>query len=320
MEIEILKYNELIYKELENFINLLYTNEIKPSLINIENSHSIIIIRSSKELKGFLAVYLSDYIDNVIFLGHYQCVENYQYSNELLNKAIEHSKFLNKKIIIGPVNGSTWHNYRFSTDHRPHFFLENIHKLFYPDQWRSAGFEEYEYFQSNIEYISNLHDLPEENEYFDQNNFQIRGFNTENPISELTLIYDFSSKFFKNNLLYTPISKSDFLEIYKPVIKLIDTNLVEMVFDDDKMVGLYFCMNDFYNPKQVIVKTIARDSSYKYKGLIHNMSIRFCKKFIKLEYETMVHAYFHLENKSKRVSNNFGGKPYQNHILYKMKL
>ncbi len=48
-----------------------------------------------------------------------------------------------KKLLWGPMNGSTWHSYRFVTSGsgRPPFFLEPYNPAYYPRLWESAGWK-----------------------------------------------------------------------------------------------------------------------------------------------------------------------------------
>ena len=90
--------------------------------------------------------------------------------------------------------------------------------------------------------------------------------------------------------------------------------------DKDKIVGLIFAIDNLHGKKEVIVKTIARDLSEEYKGLAHHLAAKFQHKAWTMGYETMLHAYFHVENKSSRVSSNYDGKLYQQHVLFKKEL
>ena len=77
-----------------------------------------------------------------VCLGNYECVNDALISQKILQKAIEEAKTLGAEYIIGPMNGSTWDNYRFSLHHdTPNIFLESYHHLYYNEQFRAVGFE-----------------------------------------------------------------------------------------------------------------------------------------------------------------------------------
>ena len=125
---------------------------------------------------------------------------------------------------------------------------------------------------------------------------------------------------FADNVLFSPISQTDFIELYKPILPYLDENLIDFVQDQDKVVGLLFAVKNHYNPKQVIVKTIARNPDDKYKGLANIMAANFYKKAIEMGYKSMLNAYFHLDNKSASVSKKYGGRMHQKHALFQLEL
>ena len=85
--------------------------------------------------------------------------------------------------------------------------------------------------------------------------------------------------------------------------------------DKDEMVGLLFAIENRFNPKEIIVKTIARHPAEKYKGLAHMFSALFHHDLIEMGVKIMLHAYFHVDNNSAKVSSNYGGEMYQQHVL-----
>jgi L-amino acid N-acyltransferase YncA len=75
---------------------------------------------------------------------------------------------------------------------------------------------------------------------------------------------------------------------------------------------------DVYQPGRVIVKTVARHPADKYKGMAQMLSARFVKKALQKGFNTMIHAYMHIENRSNKVSTNFGGGDNtRHHVLFK---
>ena len=74
-------------------------------------------------------------------MGGYECIDDMETSQMLLDVAKRKAKELDGKYLIGPMNGSTWQNYRFTVNNdQPSFFLEHIHQPYYPNQFIKAGF------------------------------------------------------------------------------------------------------------------------------------------------------------------------------------
>ena len=211
--------------------------------------------------------------------------------------------------------GDTWHSYRFSVLDKPRFFMEAVHQSYYLQQWKDAGFEVYAKYQTNSEEIDQKLKLPDFEEYFGVKGIAVRNFNMAKSESELKLLHGFCMELFKNNVLFSPISEQDFIAMYQPVLAYLNPELIYFFMDGDDLVGLLFAVENHFNPKQVIVKTIARNPAEKYKGLATMYSAKFLFDLKSMNYETMLHAYFHLNNNSKDISTKYGGKRYQQHLL-----
>jgi hypothetical protein len=148
----------------------------------------------------------------------------------------------------------------------------------------------------------------------------VRRFDKSQATQELKLLYRFCMQLFSDNVLFSPISETNFIGMYEPILSYLDENLIDFVEDKSEVVGLFFAVKNHYQPTQVIVKTIARNPHEKYKGLANIMSAHFYRKAIEMGYESMLNAYFHLDNKSANVSQNYGGSLYQSHVLLQLEL
>ena len=73
------------------------------------------------------------------FIGHYAAQATK--AGDLLNEACKVLKQQGCELAIGPIDGSTWRNYRFVTEGEgASFFLEPTHPSYYPAQWQRSGF------------------------------------------------------------------------------------------------------------------------------------------------------------------------------------
>ena len=78
-------------------------------------------------------------------------VEDDHISNFFLDHIIKEAKKLNYGFLIGPMNGSTWDNYRFSLHNNfNNFLLEPYHPVYYNQQFLSAGFKPIAHYSSRM--------------------------------------------------------------------------------------------------------------------------------------------------------------------------
>jgi len=75
---------QLEKRRMQNLINCLYENGIKPSLNNLEDSSALILVEDESELLAFVTLYETN--KDFLTLGNYQCVNDGQVANQLFEK------------------------------------------------------------------------------------------------------------------------------------------------------------------------------------------------------------------------------------------
>jgi len=317
------KHTQREVEGLQNLIDRLYNNDIKTQLNNLEDASTLISVVEGNEVLGFVAIY--ETIEGFLTLGNYQCIDDDSVVDKLFEKAKQFAKAKGYQKLIGPINGNTWHSYRFSTKKTPTFFLEHHHKSYYLKQWKKAGFKphaEYFTFQESLgKYIPNHKNL---NWLADKPQLSVRHFNVVDAGRDLSLLHQFCSEAFSNNLLYTPINESAFKALYQPILPYLKNDFIDLVIeqngDVETVVGFLFAVEDIYEPTRLIVKTIARKPGETYKGLAHFLAERLLLKAANKGYQKLLHAYMESQNKSVKMSKKFGGKAYQDHVLLSLSL
>lgn len=256
-------------------------------------------------------------------IGSYECVEDEMIATYTLNTAASIAGELGAEVLIGPMEGATWNNYRFTEDfdQHPPFFMEPIHKSYYPDQFLSNEFEKIAHYTSNIDrnlaYSSKeLEALEKE---FHQQGFKLRTISMNDFTEELEKIAQFCDAAFKDNFLFTPIRKETFIEKYRsqrdkinPLFTLIAEN------NAGEMAGIFFPIHDYMDPsgKRFILKTMARRKDIGFPKMVRFLGQKTIKTAIELGYEEVIHAFVHDTNVSRKISAEFRGQPYKTHALY----
>ena len=316
-----------LFKE---FAKEIYSDDIISSnseeVINEEFLQSCYILMQSDKVCARAAVYNNPFLfyknKKALCIGNYESINNENISSELFAYIFSDVKKNNADFLIGPMNGSTWSNYRFSVHHNhSNFFLEPYHHLYYNQQFLNAGFKIIAKYFSSID-TSLIYDEPNvitlENQ-FTNSGVTFRNIVLSNYNNELEKLCEFNSIAFKNNLLYTPLSKEKFIEKYSEAKKIIDPDFVILAEDEKKnLIGYFFCVNDLLctNQKSLIIKTIARHPDKKWKGLGHVIGNMIYRQAVKKNYTSVVHAFMNEEGTSTTISKNFYGEIYKNYVLY----
>lgn len=219
------------------------------------------------------------------------------------------------------MNGSTWHEHRFVTEHSGTPFLGEIsHPDYYADIWKQSGFKVFHtyfsYKDSDI-CFDNESNLKVE-ERFSSMKIKIRNIELSYFEKELTGIYDLCLKAFSKNVLFSGISLSEFTGMYLPLITWLNEDYIWIAENEQReCVGFLFAFENKLNhsENEIIVKTVARDPSYHFNGLGALLAYRFMKKAKEKGATSIIHAYIHEKNISKNLSRRFHGQAFRTYEL-----
>lgn len=258
-------------------------------------------------------------------IGNYECIDDGEAHMRLVDAVAQDAAQLGFPYLIGPMNGSTWDDYRFSVDHKyPLFFTEPEHHWYYNRQFQQFGFEVMAKYVSGISDCSNY--LKLNTSKFDslyQNGVDVRQIDIDDFENELKRLYEFCIIAFQNNFLYTPISFTYFRQKYLVAKNIIDPEFFRIARDvNGSIVGFMFCIDDLYNRRErnLIIKTIARHPDEKWKGMTNLLGDTIYSLAREKGYKHVLHAFMHEKNASVTVSKNFSGSVIRNYALYGIRL
>lgn len=326
MKIETIDSLELFQKVLKDFSLNLYPQHPAQNL----QCHEAVDKNFSKGFilysKGSIAATACLINNNNLFylkqkticISHYECINDKQTSKFLLQYISNYSKLQGFKILIGPINGSTWNSYRFALEPIQDSYLnETYHKNYYANQFEDFGFK------TAAEYLTRSHnsmDIPEVPEFLNKN-ISYKNLNINNFETEMKNIFAFCIDIFKNNFLYTAISEDEFLHKYIKLKNLINPDYVLIAQHNDNIIGFILALHDIYsqNNKRLIIKTLGRKSGATYAGVAHELLRKIYIKALDNGYQIFLHAFMHHNNASKNISRKLSVNPFRTYkIFYKM--
>ena len=297
-----------------------------PAEVNSKFLEACYVLMDGQVLLGRFALYFNKELKYAglptACIGNYECNANDEDAEQLLDHAFAEAKKRGAHYLLGPMNGSTWDNYRFSLHHdHPEFLMEAHHHLYYNKQFSDSGFEVVAKYFSAID-RKMVHDRPEvlarEKELL-VSGMKIRNIDIANYRQELERLYPFITNAFRKNFLYSPIDKESFLDKYLEAGKFIDPEFVIIAENNAReIIGVFFCVQDLLNrnEKHLIVKTIARHPAKEWTGLGHVMGNEITRRCVKKNFTAMIHAFLYEQGTSTTISKNFSGEIYKNYALY----
>ncbi|MCW8962575.1 MAG: GNAT family N-acetyltransferase [Gammaproteobacteria bacterium] len=247
-------------------------------------------------------------------IGHYASVDDSS-AETLLQYACKRLQEQGCQLAVGPMDGNTWRSYRFVTDagSEPAFFLEPENPKEYPDQWLASGFEPLATYTSAINPDLSEKDARIEKalKRFNDRGVRIRSLRLDDFDKELETIYAISVMSFRDNYLYTPIDKNEFIEQYQKVKPYVQPELTFIAEIDGRAVAFLFAIPDLAQaqrgerPDTVIIKTVAVLPERASRGL-GSLLVGYAQ-YVAHEagFKRAIHALMHETNISGNISAHY---------------
>lgn len=225
------------------------------------------------------------------------------------------------KQLIGPMNGSTWENYRLKTSSHRIFLGDLSYQPQVVESFESAGFKTIERYVSALmhEIPGSISRLDERKNQLEKQGIKFRHLNMESWEQELQKIHELSLVAFQNNPFYTPILGKDFLLKYNEIKQFIDPQWVLLAELEQNLQGFVFAYIDIEN-KCIIMKTVARKPDFRLGGLGLVMTDILQQKAKKEGIFQVVHSFMHQDAASLRCSESLEAEIISEYHLYGIEL
>ena len=258
------------------------------------------------------------------FIGHFDA-SDLQDGKELLSYACDLLRQQRCDIVLGPIDGSTWKTYRFITETSdyPAFFLEPVSKAECLESFIAGGFKpraEYvSLMSSSMDWQDNRIDAAAV--LLQEQGFALRTINTSNIDEDLRRIHALSLEGFSKNVLYTPITVSEFLRLYEPVKQLINPELVLLVEHNNELVGFIFAIPDIAQAQRgehidtVIIKTLVVSPQFTRRHIGNWLSKTLYDRARELGFRQAIHALM-IEDNISRAMHSAGAKVIRRYTLF----
>ena len=247
-------------------------------------------------------------------IGHFYS-ENEQATHQLLKEACQELKRNGCTLAVGPMDGNTWRRYRFVSERgtEPAFFLEPDNLDHWPLEFQSAGFEELANYTSALSTDLTTEDarIGEVREKLAKQGIRLREIDMSKFELELEKIYALSLSSFVDNFLYTPIAKTEFLQMYAKVKPYVNPQLTLLAERSEQLIGYVFALPDLLQAQQgqatdaFIVKTVAVSPDYQGLGIGGLLVAEVQKKAYDLGFRRVIHALMYEANKSQNISGHY---------------
>jgi L-amino acid N-acyltransferase YncA len=248
-------------------------------------------------------------------LGHYEAMDA-EAGAALLSHGLARLKALGAEVAIGPLNGSTWHRYRLALPGAAGlpFPGEPENQARYAQDFSTAGFSVLEHYESrsiDLRESSGEASVPDKVKRRWQG--RSRALRLDRYDEELEAIYRLSVQAFDSAVLYTPVSRDEFLALYRPLKALYDPELVRLV--EDERGELLGYMVSYPHQGRVILKTLACRADARGSGLAAWLIVESQALGRAKGCQQAIHALMHVDNRSASISRRWS-EPFRRYALY----
>lgn len=266
--------------------------------------------------------------ERVACIGHYAALDVTD-ADELLNEACRTLAELGASLAVGPMDGTTWRRYRLITRRgdEPPFFLEPDNPDSYPQHFEASGFTPLaRYYSSLNDDLDRDINLPDGLLYrLQSDGISIRQLDAGGFMDELSRIHEISVAAFRNNFLYSDISREEFIGMYTRLQPYVHPELVLFAERKGRPVGFIFAVPDMHRIQRghpadtVILKSMAVVPELNGRGVGAWLMAQVSSNARKLGYRRAIHALMHENNRSRGMSSRYGVEMRQ-YTLYSRKL
>ena len=294
------------------------------SKLDMTYFHVGLLVQNGSEILGRCALFLNPNhhvnSEKTLTLGYFESYPDFQIAQALFMETVKIAKSLQCSRLLGPINSSTWNQYRFNTNKvSDPFTSEYFVPEYYLTLWKAYGFTVDARYKSDKIYLKGQ-SFNEVNRIrpIQNSSIIISDLTQRNLDNELNRISAITLEAFVHNPYYSPIHERAFKEIY-PAYYLEQIRRQTLIAEDLKGNLLAFLLafpntND-RTKKGLIIKTLARKPGIQERGVGISLTQSLIKRAIKDEYDYIINAYCHEDNVSSRISKGLGGQAYRSYEL-----
>jgi GNAT superfamily N-acetyltransferase len=251
-------------------------------------------------------------------LGFFEAIDQPDAVHALFASAVAWLRAHQAGLIVGPMDGDTWHRYRLNLGpfDMPPFWLEPYNPPFYAAFWKGAGFVPLEEYHSKFvsDPVAATTALEPFQQRFIRQGGELRRLDRTRFNDELRVIYELSLRIFTSNLLYSAIPWSEFQQMYAPFESRLDTNFIWFGRDaTGQDTGFVFGYPDAAG--SVNVKTLGVLPESRRTGLAPALMQRFYAMAVQNGYQRVNLCLISKGNASDRMDAGLG-QPLRRYRLY----
>lgn len=246
-------------------------------------------------------------------VGGFRC-DSAEAGTALLGRIAETLRTEGFAAMIGPMDGDTWHRYRVvsESDGSPPFVMEPVSGAHDLAAFTDAGFAP---ISSYVSTRTSLEAAIAPGDPVALDGVAVTHWDGHDADGMIGRLFDLSAVSFSRNAFFKPITKTDFLKLYEPVLPAIEPRFVLFAHDTaGNLVGFLFGLPnraEGARPHSAILKTYASGR----RGVGRLLADRFHRTARELGFSDAIHALMHVDNVSLERSGRHAAQVFRRYAL-----
>lgn len=248
-------------------------------------------------------------------VGHYASADP-STGSQLLELVCRELRDHGCTLAVGPMDGSTWRNYRFVTGSRgdPPFFLEPVNPRSWPAEFEEKGFRPMATYSSSIDERMEEEDGPSLRAAARMADLgvKVHHLSMDRFEEELRSIHPLITTSFQNAFLYQPITESAFVAQYQGIRPYVQPSLAFIATHANRPVGFIFTVPDSSpasagrpGAPTAVIKTLAVLPGRQYAGLGVHLTAVSRRAARDLGFRRLIHALMQDSNSSRCIRSGY---------------
>lgn len=246
----------------------------------------------------------------------------------LMQHALERLREEGCTLALAPMDGTTWHSYRFVTggSDAPPFFLEPVNPPSAPPLLQSAGFTPLSRYSSSLVELNHSVPLERLEQRLARRGVTLRNLDAGNFEGELDRLFELSLASFADNFLYTPVDRAAFGQLYQGIEHLVLPDFVRFAEWEGQPVAFVFAVPDWLEHRRfgktstLVVKTLATHPRWRHLGLGALLVEQVQAAARAQGFTRAIHALQHETNSSLKITGRNEGQRFREYTLFSRSL
>lgn len=240
-------------------------------------------------------------------IGHYRCADA-SCGEMLIARACAVLARRGCEFALGPMNGSTWDDYRFVTDRgtAPRFFLEPDNDDGWPRQFARCGFTPVAHYYSALRADLRVEDprLGRVGARLAREGVRVRSIDPSRLAEELHRLHTLVVTGFRNQPYFTPIGEQGFAQRFAALLPVLRADIALVAERSGTPVALFLALPDLEQVRRgervdtAIVKTVVALPGRACAGVAHLLAAQAAATAREAGFSRAIHALMRVGNAS----------------------